>query len=249
MTMITPSYLGETIEYSSLHACRSTLEDPTLALYDFVYGELCDWYIELVKARIGEATLDATLRYVLRETLQLAHPMMPFVTEELWQYVRAEGEGLLAAVVRPPSATAAAVDEVAEAALERVISSTQAIRNWRDEVGVKQGDTLAARLDADGWEEASAALLARIARLDLRSDAEPAVAGVAIAGGLLSVLEGVDLGAHSERIERERAKLAAEIERLRGKLANAGFVANAPAELVERERERLRSLEAELDAL
>jgi valyl-tRNA synthetase len=220
-----------------------------LALYDFIYGELCDWYIELVKARLGEPALDATLRHVLRETLQLAHPIMPFVTEELWQYLGAEGEGLLAAVVRAPDAGAGAVDEAAEAALERVIASTQAIRNWRDEVGVKQGSTLAVRLDAEGWDGESAALLARIARLDLRGGEEPAVAGVVIAGGLLSVLEGVDLGAHAERIARERDKLAAEIERLRAKLANKGFVANAPAELVEREREKLAAMEAELDAL
>ncbi|HZL54287.1 MAG TPA: valine--tRNA ligase [Solirubrobacteraceae bacterium] len=220
-----------------------------LGLYDFVYGELCDWYIELVKARLGEAALDATLRHVLRETLQLAHPMMPFVTEELWQYLSVEGDGLLAAVVRSPDVAEAFVDEEAEAAVERVIAATQAIRNWRDEVGVKQGDTLAARLDADGWDEESGALLARIARLELREGGDDALAAVVIPGGTLSMLEGVDLGAHAERIERERAKLTAEIERLRGKLANEGFVANAPAELVERERERLGALETELEAL
>ena len=78
----------------------TTSPTPRSALYDFVYGELCDWYIELVKARIGEPELAATLRFVLRETLQIAHPMMPFVTEELWPYVREADEGLLAGVVR-----------------------------------------------------------------------------------------------------------------------------------------------------
>jgi valyl-tRNA synthetase len=228
----------------------STYDFPraALALYDFVYAELCDWYIELVKGRLGEPALDATLRYVLRETLQLAHPMMPFVTEELWQYMGEEG--LLAAAVRPSIVADATTDEHAEAAVGRVIAATQAIRNWRDEVGVKQGQILAARLEAeDGWDEESVALLARIARLELRGGEEPAVAGVVIAGGVMSVLDGVDLGAHEERRERERAKLLAEIERLRGKLANAPFVANAPAELVAREREKLGALEAELEAL
>jgi valyl-tRNA synthetase len=217
-----------------------------LGLYDFVYAELCDWYIELVKGRLGEPALDATLRYVLRETLQLAHPMMPFVTEELWQYMGEEG--LLAAAVRSP-VDADATDEVAEAAVGRVIAATQAIRNWRDVVGVKQGQALAAALDAEGWDQESAALLARIARLELRSAADGGVASVAIPGGSLVVLDGVDLGAHEERRERERAKLLGEIERLRGKLANEAFVANAPAELVEREREKLGALEAELEAL
>jgi valyl-tRNA synthetase len=220
-----------------------------LALYDFVYGELCDWYIELVKGRLGEAELDATLRFVLRETLQLAHPMMPFVTEELWRYVAHDGEGLLAGVVRAPGADVVAFDEAAEVALERVISATQAIRNWRDEVGVKQGETLDARLDAEGWGEEEAALLARIARLQLRASEAPAAAGIVIAGGVLSVLAGVDLGAHEERRTRERAKLVAEIERLQAKLANDAFVANAPADVVAREREKLAAFQAELEAL
>ena len=151
--------LGERIEtYEFAHAAH--------ALYDFVYGELCDWYIELVKSRIGEPELAATLHFVLRETLQIAHPIMPFVTEELWQYVREPDEGLLAGVARAP-ADASAIDPLAEAQIERVIGATQAIRSWRDEVGVKPGTTLAARLDAEGYD-GLAPLLARIARLELR---------------------------------------------------------------------------------
>jgi valyl-tRNA synthetase len=218
-----------------------------LALYDFVYGELCDWYIELVKRRLGEPELDATLRFVLRETLALAHPMMPFVTEELWQYVREEGEGLLAGIVREPLG-AGAIDAAAEEALERVIGATQAIRNWREAVEVKPGAQLAARLEADGYE-ALGPLLSHSARLDLRDGTQPAAANVAIPGGVLAVLDGVDLGAHAQRRERERAKLVAEVGRLEGKLANGAFVANAPAEVVAREREKLAGLQAELEAL
>ena len=218
-----------------------------LALYDFVYGELCDWYIELVKSRIDEPELGATLRFVLRETLQLAHPVMPFVTEELWRYVREPAEGLLAGVVRAPRAYSA-IDDDAEAALERVIGATQALRRWRNEVGVSPGVAVAARLEADGYGELRP-LLSRIARLDLREDGGAAVTTVAIPGGVLAILEGVDLAAHAERRERERDRLAAEIERLRGKLANAAFVANAPEAVVAAEREKLARLEAELEAL
>ena len=77
-----------------------------LALYDFVYGELCDWYLELVKAPLGRSPgCGATLRFVLRAHAALAHPIMPFVTEELWRYLRESGEGLLAGAVpqRPPT--------------------------------------------------------------------------------------------------------------------------------------------------
>jgi len=218
-----------------------------LALYDFVYADLCDWYIELVKARIGEPELRATLRFLLRETLALAHPLMPFVTEELWRYVREPNEGLLAGVVRP-AGDGAAIDAAAEAALERVIAATQAIRSWRDEIGVKPGATLTARLEADGYAQLEP-LLARIARLELRSGVEAAVASVTIPGGVLGILDGVDLSAHAERIAREIARLEREIERLRTKLANDAFVANAPAELVAAEREKLAGLEGELARL
>jgi valyl-tRNA synthetase len=216
-------------------------------LYDFVYGELCDWYIELVKGRLGEPELRSTLRFVLRETLQIAHPIMPFVTEELWQYVREPDEDLLAGAVRAAPG-GAVVDEDAEAALERVIAATQAVRSWRNEVGVLPGVTIAARLEADGYAEL-APLLARIARLELRGGSDAAVAGVAIPGGVLAILEGVDLAAHTERRARERARLVAEVERVRAKLANDAFVANAPAAVVASEREKLARLEAELDAL
>ena len=218
-----------------------------LALYDFVYGELCDWYIELVKSRIEEPELRATLRFVLRETLQVAHPVMPFVTEELWQYVREPAEGLLAGVVRAPREDSA-IDADAEAALERVIGATQALRRWRNEVGVSPGVTVAARLEADGYAELRP-LLSRIARVDLREGGGDAVTSVAIPGGVLAILEGVDLAAHAQRRERERARLVAEIERLRAKLANDAFVANAPPAVVAAEREKLARLEAELDAL
>jgi valyl-tRNA synthetase len=173
--------------------------------------------------------------------------MMPFVTEELWQYVRQPSEGLLAGVVRVP-ADGSAIDAAAEAALERVIAATQAIRSWRDDVGVKPGATVVARLEAGGYEQV-VALLTRMARVELRDGSEPALANVAIPGGLLAILEGVDLAAQEDRRARERAKLVAEIERVAAKLANPAFVANAPAAVVAAERDKLARLQAELDAL
>ena len=215
------------------------------ALYDFVYGELCDWYIELVKARLADPRLRATLRFVLRRTLLLAHPIMPFVTEELWQHVREKGEGLLAGTVREPL-PANARDEAAEAAVERVIAATQAVRRWRNEVGAPPGTLLAARLDAEGYDEE---LLARIARLELSADAGEGLASVAVAGGAIAILAGVDLAAHEQRLERERARLDAEIARAQAKLANEAFVANAPEAVVAAEREKLERLLAQREAL
>jgi len=153
------------------------------------------------------------------------------------------------------SADGEAIDEGAEAALERVIAATQAIRSWRDDVGVKPGATLSARLDAEGYSGV-APLLGRIARLDLREhpaaaadDRVDAVASVTIPGGTLRILDGVDRDAHAERLARERKRLEQEVERLEAKLANEAFVANAPAPLVAAEREKLARLREQLARL
>ena len=140
------------------------------------------------------------------------------------------------------------VGEEAEAAVSRVIVATQAIRNWREQIAVKPGVSLAARIEAAGYEGDAGPLLGRIARLELGGEGE-AVAHIAIPGGTLAILEGVALGAHAQRQDRERARLGAEIERLRAKLANGAFVSNAPPEVVERERAKLAALEAELEDL
>jgi valyl-tRNA synthetase len=217
-------------------------------LYDFVYGELCDWYIELVKGRLGEPELERTLRYVLRRTLMLAHPVMPFVTEELWQYVREDGEGLLAGFVRE-RAGEDAIDTEAERTVEWVIAATQGVRRWRDEFDIPQGKVLRARLEHQLYAgEDGGPLLARAARLDLQRAGDGTVA-IAVPGGSVTILEDIDLGARDERRRRELAKLDAEIARSFAKLGNARFIANAPTHVVAAEREKLAELERRREAL
>jgi valyl-tRNA synthetase len=220
-----------------------------LGLYDFVYGELCDWYLELVKPRLraGERELQATLLHVLTQTLAIAHPMIPFVTEEIYRYIPG-AEGLLAAGL--PQAPATAVDERAEASVGRVIEAVQALRGWRDFAGVRAAATVPARLVAEGYEETSEHL-ARLARLAFTSDGAEPVASVPVPGGTVEILpsEDVDLEGAERRLAARRAKLEAEIDRAERKLANEGFVAKAPPEVVAAEREKLGRLQAELDAL
>jgi valyl-tRNA synthetase len=219
-----------------------------LALYDFVYGELCDWYLELVKPRLrsGDADLAPTLLYVLTRTLALAHPMIPFVTEEIYRYVPG-AEGLLAAGL-PPAQTP--VDPNAEAALADVIAAVQALRGWRDMAGVKPGTAVPARLAAEGYEH-TAAHVGRLAQLRLSSDGEEPVATVPIPGGAVEILPAgeIDVEAAARKLAARRAKLEAEIARAEGKLGNQGFVAKAPAAVVQAEREKLARLQAELAAL
>jgi len=220
-----------------------------LALYDFVFSELCDWYLELIKGRPSTEELSATLLYVLRETLALAHPLMPFVTEEVWSYTRRGEEGLLAGHSYPRADEARLDDEV-EAVLDRAIAAIKAIRAWRDEMGIAQKVALPVRLAADGYDEVTP-LIARMAALELELGEGDALAAVPVPGGTIEVLagEGVDLSAHERRLAKQREELAEEIARARGKLANAGFVAKAPPEVVEGERAKLARLEAELAAL
>jgi valyl-tRNA synthetase len=219
-----------------------------LALYDFVYGELCDWYLELVKPRLraGEADLAATLLYVLTRTLVLAHPMIPFVTEEIWRFVPG-AEGLLAAGIpaeEPPA------DPAAEAHLADVIAAVQALRGWREAAGVKPGATVPARLAAEGYS-GTAFQIERLARLEFSQDGAEPVAAVPIPGGTVEILpaEHVDHEAAARKLAARRAELEKEIERAERMLANPGFVAKAPEAVVAAEREKLARLTAELGEL
>ena len=233
-----------------------------LGLYDFVYGELCDWYLELVKPRLADdadggdrAALGATLLHVLRETIATAHPIIPFVTEELWDLLGfAAAEGLLA-TGRLPEPDDALRDRAAEDEMERAIEAIKALRGWRDSVGVKAGTFVPATLLAAGYE-ATAGRIATMARLELNSlgadaDAGAPVATIAIPGGAVGVFasDALDLGAADRRLEQQRGALGKEIARAEGKLANAGFVAKAPEAVVDAERAKLERLREELQAL
>jgi valyl-tRNA synthetase len=228
---------------------RYEFSHAALELYDFVFGELCDWYLELVKHRLydGDPDAGATLLYLLRQTLILAHPLIPFVTEEIWSHLPG-ASGLLAAQVREP--LQAPEDREAEAELERLIEAVRAVRAWRDSAQVRPGATLGARLAAPGYET-TGELLARQARLSFTADGAQAAVSVPIPGGSVEVLpsDELDLEAASRRREAARARLAAEIERAERKLANAGFVAKAPEPVVAAEREKLGRLRAELEGL
>jgi valyl-tRNA synthetase len=216
-----------------------------LGLYDFVYGELCDWYLELIKGREVDADLSATLLYVLRETLVLAHPVIPFVTEELWEHVPGTS-GLLAAHVR--EAGGPERDAEAERDIARVTATVQAVRSWRDAGGVKPGAFLAARLQGLDGVVPLVARLARLTPVD-GDDAREPVAVIPVMGCQVELLEGVDPGEAAAKVEASREALRAEIKRAESKLGNAGFVAKAPEAVVAAEREKLDRLKAELEAL
>jgi valyl-tRNA synthetase len=231
---------------------RFDFSHAALRLYDFVYGELCDWYLELVKPRLraGEPALAGLLLHVLTETVSLAHPFIPFETEEIFRHIP-HTEGLLAARVIPDDG-ADHIDPAAEASVQAVIEAVTELRRWRDGAGIRPATVLSARLTGDGYED-TLAHIGRLARLDLSGsvNGDEPVATVAIPRGRVEILggDGIDAAEAQERLERRRRDLQSEIARAEGKLANQGFVAKAPEAVVTAEREKLNRLRSELEAL
>jgi valyl-tRNA synthetase len=221
-------------EYDFSHA--------VLGFYSFFWSELCDWYLEIVKPRLydGDEDAAANLLYILDQVLRLAHPVMPFVTEEIWSYLPDRDDLLI--VSEAPSRDPSLVDSAAALAVQNEIELVRQVRRWRDLVGVPAAAVLDARIEGQVSE-----FVPRLARLS------PAHGDGAVlkAIGPVQILASDEIDAEqaAARIERERERLRGEIERLERKLANEGFVAKAPPEVVEVEREKLDGYRAELDEL
>jgi valyl-tRNA synthetase len=216
-----------------------------LDLYTAFWSELCDWYLELAKPRLYEddnAEVSAVLLWSLERTLRLLHPVMPFVTEEIWSLMPGEERGLLA-VADWPQADASRYDDAAEADVVRLIEAVSALRRYRDEVGARASAMVRGRLLADGYDK----VRDQIARLGRFEWVEPeaadgdVLATVPIPGGGVQVLpsDAFDAAEARARIEKKRDQLRTEVERAERKLANEGFVAKAPANVVEEERRKL----------
>jgi valyl-tRNA synthetase len=215
-----------------------------LDLYEFFWSELCDWYLEIVKPRLyeGDEDASATLLWALEQVLALSHPFMPFVTEEIYSYLPSpDAEALV--IHAFPSPEPSLSDEAAEAEIGQAIELTRALRRWRDLAGVPAGQVLSARANGSEPHE----LVARLARVDFGEDGGEEIA--TIGGVELLATEGIDSQAVRERIEERREKLRAEVQRGEGKLANEGFLAKAPADVVDAERTKLEAYRAELEDL
>ena len=237
------SRLGRTIasvtekleSYDFAHAVQES--------YSFFWRDLCDWYLEIAKPRLydGEEEVSATLLYTLERVLALLHPTMPFVTEEIWSYHPARRGHLV--IHAFPQADESLFDDAAEADVETGIALTQRLRAWRDLVDLPAAAILAARVEGAEPPE----FVARLARFAFESDGGDPVATV----GPVRVLPSAELDAEAvaARLERRRAELRGEVERAERKLGNEGFVAKAPAEVVEEERGKLERYKAELAEL
>jgi valyl-tRNA synthetase len=211
--------------------------------YGFVYGDLCDWYLEIVKPRLyeGEEDVSATLLYALERVLALLHPTMPFVTEEIWSYHPARDGHLV--VHAFPEADESLFDTGAEADVAEGIALTRSLRAWRDMVGVPAKAVLPAVIDGMAPSE----FVGRLSRFAFDGVGSRPVASVGPVRVLAS--DQLDAAAVEARLGKRREELSAEIDRAERKLGNEGFVAKAPGAVVEEERGKLERYKTELAEL
>ncbi|MGP1367016.1 MAG: valine--tRNA ligase [Schwartzia sp. (in: firmicutes)] len=236
------------------------LGEAARGLYEFIWGEFCDWYIELVKPRLYEEEGDSrrtaqyVLAYVLERTLRLLHPFMPFITEEIWQHIPHEGKSVMTAPW--PTGEDVWLNEADEAAMAAIMEVIKAVRNMRAEVNAAPGKKSEAILHVSDAAQQSI-FAANDGYLRALAEAEPVTilsatakkpenAMTAVAGGveIYLPLKGlIDVEKETARLAKELEGLTKEIARTEGKLANEKFVAKAPAEVVAKEREKLQSHE------
>ena len=234
------------------------------AIYSFVWNQYCDWYLELSKVQLKGTEAEQrgtrhTLVTVLETILRLAHPIIPFITEELWQKV-----SVVAGVRRADEETSIMIQSYPEydekdddaASTQRMTTIQQmidSIRNLRSEMKLPPSQKLPLLISGDEAEcLAAAPYLQQLARVEpvehvesLEQEAKGSVAPVAIVGDFKLMLKvEIDVKAERERLEKEAARLMGEVKKCEGKLSNERFVSKAPAAVVDVERKRLADFTA-----
>ena len=242
--------------------------DATRALYSFFWNEFCDWYIEFSKPRLAEGADPAdrlacqrNLVFVLTQALKLLHPVMPFITEEIYQQLPAKDAPMLIVAPWPESSELERFrDPQAERAIELVCEVVGAVRSARSRYGLSPKTELDVVVKASAADEAlllaQASLIGSLGRtssLSVAVDApKPPESAVHVGAGLevyVALGGHVGFAAERARMEKEAAKLAADVAKLDKKLSNEGFLAKAAPEVVEKDRGKRAELADKLERL
>ena len=241
------------------------------AIYEFAWHEYCDWYVELAKPRLWDESLSPaekagtqrTLLEILEGLLRLSHPVIPFITETIWQNVipRISGEHATIMNQAYPSKSDFLRDEDAETQVEWLKGVITGIRNIRGEANIKPNQTVDLVFQGGGagdraLSEANTALLKRLANVGemswLEADEEAPPNALSLVGDLrvMVPLAGlIDVEAERARIDKEIEKAEGDLKRVSGKLSNENFTAKAPEDVVAKEREKEAALSSRIDAL
>jgi valyl-tRNA synthetase len=224
-------------------------------LYNFIWDDLCDWYIEFAKLNLygtdeqAKRATQSVLAYVLDRTQRLIHPFMPYISEEIWQHLPHEGESITVAAWPVYDEALEAPEAVKE--MELLMDIIRAVRNVRAEVNVPMSKKVELLIKPSG--EAEAAIVSRneefVRRFCGTSLLETGVAIAAPDKAMTAIVTGaelylplaglIDISQEITRLEKEVATLNSEVERVEKKLNNEGFVAKAPAKVIEEERAKM----------
>lgn len=246
---------------------RFELGEAARVLYEFIWNEYCDWYIELAKKRlynkedtVSRAAAQYILWYVLENTLKLLHPFMPFITETIWQHLPHEGKSIMVAAW--PSENDKLVNEPAEESMNVIMDTIKAIRNMRAEVNVPPGrkSPVILQFASSKLQSVFAANIQYLESLAAAqpvtllpvNDGKPENAMTAVASGveIYLPLKGlIDIEKETARLNKERAGLQKDLARIAGKLGNAGFVAKAPAEVIAKEQAKQKEFQEKCVAI
>jgi len=244
--------LNETIETVTNLAEKYEFGEVGRALYNFIWDDFCDWYIEMAKLPLygedetAKKTTRSVLAYVLDQTMRLLHPFMPFITEEIWQNLPHEGESITVAEwpkVRPELSNQEASEQ-----MKLLVEIIRSVRNIRAEVNTPMSKKIAMIINAHDEKildtlETNKAYLERFCNPEMLTIGvgalapEKAMTAVVSGAEIYLPLQGlINIEEEITRLEKELEKLNKEVERVQKKLANEKFVAKAPAQVVEEER-------------
>ena len=235
-------------------------------LYEFIWNEFCDWYIELAKPRLygkttpeDRYTAQSVLSGVLKGTLELLHPFMPFITEEIWQHLPGKGLTVMKAVW--PSGRDELIDGMAEQQMELLMEVTKALRHIRSEMNVTPGKQVEALLEVPG-EDTRQTLEKGIGYIQSLANAQvsispqlpekPEQAAHAVTKGVevFVPLKGlIDIDQETARLNKELATLEKDLARIQGKLNNQGFLSKAPEEIINKEKAKETELSDKKSAI
>ncbi|WP_404468615.1 valine--tRNA ligase [Sutcliffiella horikoshii] len=259
--------LNETIETVTKLAEKYEFGEVGRALYNFIWDDFCDWYIEMAKIPLygedeaAKKTTRSILAYVLDNTLRLLHPFMPFITEEIWQQLLHEGESITLA--KWPEVRDELTDKEAAADMRLLVDIIRSVRNVRAEVNTPMSKQVKLLVKAKTSEiagklESNRSYLERFCNpselligTDVALDGgEKAMTAVVTGAELILPLLGlINIDEEIARLNKELAKLDKEVERVQKKLSNQGFIAKAPANVIEEEKAKEKDYVEKRDAV